>query len=201
MMMDPEIWLAFATFAFVSAATPGPNNIILFASGLRAGLRGALPFLAGIALGFGALLVATGYGLGRLFETAPALRVTLKIVGSAYLLWLACRLLSAGGATVDAEDRTFGVVSGALFQIVNPKAWVMTITAVSLYLPPDWTPWTLVLMVGTFWALGLPANACWAGAGQLMARLLSDSRRLRSMNAAMAALLALSVVAVWMPVG
>jgi len=198
--MEPEIWLAFATFAFVSAATPGPNNIILFASGLRAGFLGALPFLAGIALGFGSLLIATGYGLGRLFETVPALQLTLKIVGSAYFLWLAYKLLNAKGARTDGEERTFGVLSGALFQIVNPKAWVMTITAVSLYLPQDWTLWTLLLLVGTFWGLGLPANACWAGAGQLLAQLLSDPRRMRLVNAVMAVLLALSIIPVWAPI-
>jgi threonine/homoserine/homoserine lactone efflux protein len=199
--MDPEIWVAFATFAFVSAATPGPNNIILFASGLRAGFVGALPFLGGIALGFGVLLIATGYGLGRLFESIPVLQLMLKVVGSAYFLWLAYKLMSANSASADGEERTFGVFSGALFQIVNPKAWVMTITAISLYLPQDWTLWTLLLMVATFWGLGLPANACWAGAGQLLAKLLSDPRRMRLVNLAMAVLLALSIITVWIPIG
>jgi threonine/homoserine/homoserine lactone efflux protein len=195
--MSLEIWTAFAVFAFVAAATPGPNNLLLLASGLLVGLWRTMPFILGIGVGFSALLVAVGYGLGQVFERFPAVQLAFKIVGTAYFLYLAWTLVRAGRAR-DAEDRRdLGFWAGVTFQAVNPKAWLMCITAVALYLPPAWSPATLALMVATFVVLGLPANVAWAGIGRLLRSLVSDARRMRIFNAVMAVLLVLSILPVW----
>lgn len=195
--MSVEVWTAFAVFAFVAAATPGPNNLLLLTSGLRVGLWRTMPFIFGISVGFSALLVAVGYGLGQLFERFPAVQLAFKAVGTAYFLYLAWTLLRPSRAR-DAEDRRdLGFWAGVAFQAVNPKAWLMCITAVALYLPQSWNAATLALMVATFVVLGLPANVAWAGIGRLLRSLVSNARRMRVFNAVMAALLVLSILPVW----
>lgn len=196
--MTSELWFAFAIYAFVSAATPGPNNLLLLASGLRVGLWRTMPFVLGISVGFSALLIAVGYGLGQIFERFPIAQLTLRIVGTAYFLWLAWTLLSAGRAGKAGSDRKLDFWAGVTFQAVNPKAWLMGITAISLYLPVGWGAATLALMVSTYIVLGMPANMAWAGAGQMLRAFVSDTRRMRIFNAVMAALLLLSILPVWM---
>jgi len=195
--MSLEILTAFAAFAFVSAATPGPNNLLLLGSGLRVGLWRTMPFVVGINFGFSVLLVSVGYGLGQLFERFPAAQLSLKIVGTGYFLYLAATLLRSGKTERKAHHRDLGFWSGAVFQVVNPKAWLMCITAVSLFLPDGWSAVTIAAMVATFVLLGLPANVAWAGVGQSLRALVSDERRMRAFNSVMAVLLVLSIVPVW----
>ena len=195
--MSIEVWTAFAVFAFVAAATPGPNNLLLLASGLRVGLWRTLPFVAGISVGFSALLVAVGYGLGQIFEQFPVVQLAFKVVGTGYFLYLAWTLLRAARASDRDEQRDLGFWAGVTFQAVNPKAWLMCITAIALYLPAAWNAVTLALMVATFVLLGAPANMAWAGIGRLLRSLVSDARRMRVFNAVMATLLILSIIPVW----
>ncbi|WP_227287691.1 LysE family translocator [Boseongicola sp. H5] len=198
--MSAEIWAAFALFAFVAAATPGPNNLLLLGSGLRVGVWRTLPFIVGISIGFSTLLVAVGYGLGQMFERFPALQVGLQIVGTAYFVYLAWTLFRSGRADNEGNRRDLDFWMGVLFQAVNPKAWLMCITAIALYLPSTWSAETLAVMVATFVVLGFPANVAWAGAGQLLRPLVASEARMRIFNAVMAALLILSIVPVWLSV-
>lgn len=191
--------MAFAVFAFVSAATPGPNNLLLIGSGLRVGLWRTMPFVLGINFGFSVLLVSVGYGLGQMFERFPAAQLGLKIVGTAYFLYLAGALLRSGRAEQKAGRSDLGFWSGAAFQLVNPKAWLMCITAVALFLPEGWSPAIIAAMVFTFALMGLPANIAWAGVGHSLRALVCDERRMRVFNAIMAVLLVLSIIPVWMP--
>ena len=199
--MNLEILTAFAVFAFVSAATPGPNNLLLLGSGLRVGLWRTMPLVVGINFGFSLLLVSVGYGLGQLFERFPAAQMSLKIVGTGYFLYLATKLLRSGGTGREAGRRDLGFWSGALFQVLNPKAWLMCITAIALFLPDGWSAATISAMVVTFALLALPANVAWAGIGQSLRTLVSDERRMRVFNSIMAVLLVLSIVPVWLPYG
>lgn len=189
----------FALFAFVSAATPGPNNLLLLTSGLRVGLWRSIPFILGISVGFSALLFATGYGLGQIFEGFPAVQLALKIVGSIYFVALAWTLVSSQETHIAGEGRGLGFWTGVLFQAVNPKAWLMCITAIALFLPSTWTFATIAMMAGVFVVVGFPANMAWAGAGQLLKPLIADASRMRVFNIAMATLLVLSILTVWIP--
>lgn len=200
-MASVEFWLPFTVFAFVAAATPGPNNLLLLTSGLRVGLRRTLPFIVGIAVGFSTLIVATGFGLGQLFERFSILHLALKILGTAYFLFLAWTLLGPARTKDSAQGRPLGFWAGLFFQAVNPKAWLMAITAIALYLPHPWTLATVALMAGIFVAVGVPANLAWAGAGQMMQSLVGNAERMRLFNIVMAVLLVLSILPVWIPTG
>jgi threonine/homoserine/homoserine lactone efflux protein len=196
--MTLDLWLAFALFAFVGAGTPGPNNLILLASGLQVGVRRTLPFVVGINLGFSGLLVAAGLGLAQLFIAVPEAQLGLQLAGTAYMLWLALGLLRAGGEVGGGSQALFGVWRGAAFQFVNPKAWILAIAAISIYLPVQAGPAALALMCVTVWLVGSPANIAWAWAGQRLQALLGSPRRLRLFNGVMAALLVLSILPVWL---
>ncbi|MCC6007336.1 MAG: LysE family translocator [Rhodobacteraceae bacterium] len=195
--MTFDLWLAFAAFAVVSAITPGPNNMLLLASGLNLGLRRSLPFLAGISAGFSIMLAGVGLGLGAVFRAAPALYEALRWAGAAYLLWLAWKLARAGAGGGRGEvPHWLGFWTGAGFQAVNPKAWVMAVTAIAVYLPPGGAGPALGLIIVTYILLGVPSNLVWVAGGVALRRLLDDPARMRRVNLFMAALLALSVVPV-----
>jgi len=196
--MSVEIVAAYIVFAFVGAATPGPNNFLLLASGIRAGFRQTLPFVFGISLGFATLLGLVGAGLGQLFLRVPEAQIALKILGTAYFLWLAWRLVTARAVRGDEARPLMGFWTGAAFQYVNPKAWLICITAVSLYLPSGSGLDALALLVLLAIAVGMPANLAWAGAGQGMRHFIASPLNLRRFNLVMAALLALSIIPVWL---
>ncbi len=182
---------ALAVFAFVSSITPGPNNVMLWASGMNFGFRRTLPHLAGVNLGFVSLLGAVGAGLGAVFQTVSWLSPTLRVIGSAYLLYLAYRVATSGGAIEgEASSRPLSFLEAAAFQYVNPKAWVMGITAAGSFLDSDQS-----LAVGTasfalvFGIVNLPCICTWAAAGTGLGRLLTNDRRRRAINALLGALL------------
>lgn len=196
--MPLELIAAYAVFAFVGAATPGPNNFLLLASGIRAGFRRTLPFVFGISLGFATLLGLIGAGLGALFVHVPQAQVALKLLGTGYFLWLAWKIAGASVARSDDTHPLMGFWTGAAFQYVNPKAWLICITAVSLYLPAGAGYGALAVLVLLAIAVGMPANLAWAGAGQGMRRFIGSPVWLRRFNLVMAALLVLSIIPVWL---
>lgn len=185
---------AIALFALVASITPGPNNVMLWASGLNFGLRRTVPHIVGIVVGFLSLLVATSSGLGAIFQRAPWLSTTLRIVGSVYLVYLAYRVATAAETDGPSTARPLTFWEAAAFQYANPKAWLMTITAGSSFIPPDES---LARSVGvlavTFGAVLAPSILVWAGGGTVMGRLLADPRARRVVNVALALLLVWTV--------
>ncbi|RTL90836.1 LysE family translocator [Ancylobacter aquaticus] len=184
-------------FALAGALTPGPNNMISAGSGAAFGFRRTLPQIWGVTVGFAIMVVAIGMGLGTLFLAIPYMHQTLKIVGSLYLLYLAWKIANAGGpGGGTAVERPMTLLQSALFQWVNPKAWTIALSIVPAFttvggehLFAEVAMIALVSGVVTF-----PSLCLWAGFGALLARLLSTPRQQRLVNYAMAALVALSVV-------
>ena len=131
--MTIQLLLAFITFAFVMSVTPGPNNMMLLASGVNFGLRRSLPHLLGISLGLMLMVCAMGFGLGQLLKLYPPLFNILRYVGGAYLLYLSWRIATAAAPQVDgaADAKPFGLLQAAAFQWVNPKAWIMAVAAIT----------------------------------------------------------------------
>jgi len=191
--METQLLTGLALFAFVSSITPGPNNLMLMASGANYGLRRTLPHMLGVALGFVLMVVLVGLGLAGLFERFPLAHQVLRVISVIYLLYLAWRIATAAAPDAsDPQGRPFSFLQAAAFQWVNPKAWAMALTAVTVYTASR-EPMELLVVAIVFGAINLPSVGCWALLGQLMQRVLTDAARLRAFNLLMAALLVVSL--------
>ena len=136
--MTTEMLLAATSFACVMSFTPGPNNILLAASGVNFGFVRSIPHILGVKFGFVALLAACALGLGLLFTTYPVAQTALKISGAAYMLWLAWKVANAGSASgASAGNRPISFLQATAFQWVNPKGIVAAVAAVALFIGPD----------------------------------------------------------------
>ena len=191
--MTPELLLAFVLFCFATAGTPGPNNMLLLASGANFGLRRTAWHILGISAGLGFMVLAMGFGLGGVFRAYPVLHEILRWVGAAYMLWLAWKI--GGSRTVSDRDlaKPMSFLQAAAFQWVNPKAWAMSLSAVTTY-APEGSGWMIVpLLAGTFMLVGVPCSTAWAGFGQGLRPFLDKPKVLRAFNVTMALLLVVSL--------
>lgn len=195
-----EKLLPLASFAFVASITPGPNNLMLAASGVGFGLRRTLPLLFGVCAGFALLLLACGLGVGTLLERWPAALPLLKAAGTAYLVWLAWKIRgSLRPGTHPASERPISFLAGAAFQFVNPKAWLMGITAAAAFLPGLGADWqALALMCAVACTVNLPCVASWAVLGSSIRATLTDPRGHATISAAIAALTIYAAIAIWL---
>jgi len=193
--MSPELFLALIVFAFVTSITPGPNNFMLLASGVNFGFRRTIPHMCGIGVGFFTLLLGVGLGLGAVLAAYPGLHVVLKVAGGAYLLYLAWKIaMSRSLGEKQGGSRPMTFLEAAAFQWVNPKAWVMAVTAMAVYTDPD-RPFLTVFMVATAFALvNFPSVSTWAGFGVALRGFLSEPTRLKWFNISMGLLLAATLV-------
>ena len=197
--MTYELFLALALFAFVSSITPGPNNLMLMASGANFGFRRTIPHMLGVALGFVFMVVLVGAGLVQIFDAFPISYTVLKVASVTYLLYLAWKIAHAG--PVESSDSTgtpMTFLQAASFQWVNPKAWAMALTAISAY-APNQTLWAIFLVAAVFGLINLPSVGSWTILGQQMARFLTNPRRLTQFNWLMAVLLVASLYPVIWP--
>ena len=190
--MTFEAVLALCVYAFVTSITPGPSNFMLLASGANFGFLRTIPQVLGITVGFGSVLLAAGLGLGAAVTAWPALHLALKIAGAGYLLYLAWRIGSArslaqGG---EAQGRPLTFLESAAFQWINPKAWVVAMTAMAVYTSPDAPFLSICLVSAAFALVNLPSVSAWAGFGTALKGWLADPVRLRRFNVAMGLLLA-----------
>ena len=191
--MAPDLLLALAAYAFVTSVTPGPNNIMLLASGVNFGFRRTLPHMLGIALGHAFMVFVVGVGLVGVFISYPPARIALTVISIGYMLWLAWKIAHAAppdGSTTKGRPLTF--LQAAAFQWVNPKAWIMSLGAVTLYAPgQEWL--SVAWVAGVFVLVNFPSVSVWALAGVGLRRLLQRPDLLRGFNYTMAALLILSL--------
>ncbi|MGR3468585.1 MAG: LysE family translocator [Shimia sp.] len=189
--MNTELLIALAGFAFVSSITPGPNNLMLMASGANYGLRRTLPHMLGVGFGFVAMVALVGLGLMQVFDAVPGSYATLRVVSVLYLLWLAWRIATAAPKAPDAPEtsgRPMTFAEAAAFQWVNPKAWAMALTAITNY-APERSLGGVIAVALVFGAINLPAVSSWTILGQEMRRVLTSPARLRAFNWTMALLL------------
>ncbi|MEO0424721.1 MAG: LysE family translocator [Pseudomonadota bacterium] len=192
--MNIELIGGLAAFAVVSSITPGPNNLMLMASGANYGFRRTIPHMLGVGLGFGFMVVIVGLGLMGLFTAIPASYTVLKVLSVLYLLYLAFKIGTAAAPTREgkAEGRPFNFWQAAAFQWVNPKAWTMALTSVAVYAPSQ--SLLAVLFVASVFALiNLPCVSVWTVLGEQLRSILSSPGRLRAFNWSMAILLVASL--------
>ncbi len=195
MSLSFDLLLAFALFAFVTSVTPGPNNMMLLASGVNFGFNRTVPHILGISCGFFSLVLAVGLGLGAAFKAYPLLYTILRYAGAMYLLYLAWKIATSGPASdasgQEGKPQTF--MQAALFQWVNPKAWVMAVGAISTYTPLQGYFTNVFIISAVFALINAPSVCVWAGFGSLLRNALRDPFWLRVFNGVMAALLVVSL--------
>lgn len=187
-MLNP---LPCATYAFVMSITPGPNNVMLTAAGANFGLRRTVPHILGVTAGFGVLVAAACGGLAVLFTRWPQVHIALKWVGAAYLVFLGWQILRSRGAAGSSAGKPVTFWEAAAFQFLNPKAWIIALTAATLFLPPDLGQVLASGYVATIVTLvNLPCITVWALFGSSLGLLLTRPAARRTFNWAMAVALA-----------
>jgi threonine/homoserine/homoserine lactone efflux protein len=192
--MGWEVFWALLLFVVVTLITPGPNNTMLMTTGLNFGFRRGLPHLMGVALGFGAMVLAVGLGLGAVFAAYPAAYSVLKYVGAAYLLYLAWQIATAGELEEgETRGRPISFLEAAAFQWLNPKGWVMALGAASAYAAVAPFPFNMALIAFLFGSLGILSSATWLGFGTGLKRILTSPGAVRAVNITMALLLVASL--------
>lgn len=184
-------------FTLSMTITPGPNNMLLTASGARFGYRRTLPLIGGIVLGIISQLVLSALGLGVLFEEFPVLKSLLKVFGVLYLVYLAYRIAFP---TIKEEreneaEQPLGLMAGAGFQYLNPKAYIMSITAMSVYPLQGELFLPSALLIIVFFLIITPlAISVWAVFGTLLGRLMSSDRSARGVRMLLGGMTVASVV-------
>jgi len=189
------ILVSLIGFAFATSATPGPNTLMLLASGVNFGFRRTIPHMMGIGVGFLGLLLCVGFGLGALLERMPVLYLALKFAGGAYLVYLAWRIAMARsiGEGGKAGARPMSFVEAAAFQWVNPKAWVMAIAAMATFTNPDSLTLSTILVALVIFFVNIPSASIWTVCGAMLREWLNHPTRLKVFNISMAILLVISL--------
>lgn len=197
--MTIELLTALVSFCLASSITPGPNNLMLMASGANFGFLKTTPHLLGVGFGFMLMVFLVGIGLAQLFDNYPIAHAILKVVSVAYLLYLAWKIANAAPiSAADSQGTPMRFLQAAAFQWVNPKAWTMAVTAVTVY-APDTNLISILIVSAMFGLVNLPSISLWIVLGQQMARILTNPKRLRLFNWTMAALLIGSLYPVLWP--
>lgn len=194
-------YLPLLVFVMVATATPGGATTLATASGAHFGYRRSLPYMTGIAAGLGSMAAAAAAGLGAVMLASPALQMALKLVGSIYLVWLAWRIGRSSSPHVGSPLRKpAGFASGVWMLWHNPKGWTMTLGAAASFATMAHSPLQLGALLGlSFAAAAMVSLSLWCWAGQAFARLLRGEAQWRCLNGTLALLLALSIVAMWLP--
>jgi threonine/homoserine/homoserine lactone efflux protein len=192
-------WLVpLVAFSAISSGTPGPNNLLLWASGTTFGFRRTWRHVVGTALGLGGMALASAAGIAAIVAAVPQLALAMKLVGSIYLLYLAWQVAGASALQRTTISKPMGLVQAAAFQLVNPKAWIFALGAITTFRPID-----LPVVAGsvavavTMMLVILPTAAAWAAGGAAIARFLAVERTRRIVGLVLAGLLVASVAFVW----
>ena len=192
-------WLAaLVGFSLISSVTPGPNNVLLWASGVEFGFRRTVRHVAGTSLGLGAMALTAAAGIGILSGAIPQLAVVMKAAGSLYLVYLAWQIAGARALARGSLAHAMSIVQAATFQVINPKAWTFALGAVTTFRPPGMSVVAGSLAVAaTMMLVILPTASLWALAGDRIGRLLTGERAGRMVSWFLAAMLVLTIALVW----
>lgn len=196
--MSASLLTAFSIYALVALITPGPNNIMLLTSGLHFGMARTVPHMAGVVGGFMLMVILVGLGLGAVFTAYPQVNIIMQYAAAVYLLYLAWKIATAEPMVAGQEDertarKPMSFLAAAMFQWVNPKAWIIVAGAISLYVPHDHYSLGVLIIALIFGVVGIPSVAVWAGCGSMFREVFSHERYMRPFNWCMALLLVSSI--------
>lgn len=190
--------IALVAFAFVNCVTPGPNNVMLWASGAAFGMRRTVPHIVGTSVGIGLMALSVAAGLGALATAVPQIALAMKVAGSVYLLYLALQIAGMRGLMAREIARPLGLRTAAAFQVINPKAWIFALGAMTTFRPASLPVIGGSLLIAvTMAAVVLPTAALWAAAGGAINRLMAGDGRRRLVATILGILVVATVVSVW----
>ena len=199
--MEGSTIISVILFAILMTGTPGPNNMMVTASGANFGYWRSVPHITGISVGMASMISLLAAGLGIIFERHPMVHEVLKVVGCAYLLYLAWKIATAGSMSKTEQKvkaKPMSVFSAALFQYVNPKAWMMSATAVSTFAVSGEHYWlSISIIVTVFFVVGFACVSLWTATGVVIRHWLTSERRTVLFNQTMGALTAACVMMIW----
>ncbi len=197
--MTYDLFIALFTFALVTVITPGPNNLMLMASGANFGFRRTVPHMFGIGLGMPLMVILVGIGIMQVFDRYPLSYTILKILSVVYLVYLAWKIANAAPPEQgEPQGKPLTFLQSAAFQWVNPKAWTMVLSAITLYATSR-DLWAVLWVAGTYACVSCISTTSWTVLGQQLSRLLKSPLRLRVFNWIMAALLIATLIPVLWP--
>lgn len=195
--MSPSLFISYLLFCLVMTSTPGPNNALVLISGARFGLQKTLPLIMGIAFGVAFQLMAIGLGLHQIFLHFPQLQFILSLIGSAYILWLAWKIASSGPLNTRLDEKpAMGFLQGAVFQWLNPKAWMMSISTISTYFATSQQSTDIAYAALILMLISIPCVGIWAIAGKILRQLLMQVKFAFIFNLSMAIALLIAVLPV-----
>ena len=190
--------LGLTAFALVISVTPGPNNTLLLASGIQFGFTRTLRHVFGTAMGMAVLIFTMAAGIGVVLLALPGAELAVKVIGSAYLLYLAFRIAASHGVSGRTAARPFGVLQAAAFQFANPKSWLFGLAAAGTFLPQGLAPAAAGLVVAATCAVVIvPSASLWAAGGAALNRIVQSGRAQRAVRITLALILAASVAFIW----
>jgi threonine/homoserine/homoserine lactone efflux protein len=194
--MTYDLFVALVVFASIAAFTPGPNNTLLMASGINYGFGRTLPLILGVAIGFPIMVACIGFGLGKVFELYPSIYVVMKYGGAAYMLLLGWKIGTSvpTAESEDPVDAPMTFLQACAFQWINPKAWVIAVSALSAYTVHSSYNTGVVIVVATTLILGFASASTWAVFGVGLKHVLSDVRYFKIINVALALALVASLI-------
>lgn len=192
--MPLELFIAVATFGFVTSVTPGPNNTYLLAAGANHGAKKSIVFVNGIMVGLTTMLIANGLGLGVLFHTVPLIYQIIKYLGFAYIVYLAYKVIRSGYKAGPDEVEAPTFLKAIALQFVNPKAWIVTMSFMASYVPVGSGVSITAACILIFLVFTYPGAVIWAVMGQGVSKVLTDQKRLIAFNWTAGVLLVISMI-------
>ncbi|MFM2483266.1 LysE family translocator [Celerinatantimonas sp. YJH-8] len=191
--------LAMTLFALVGAITPGPVNLIATSTALNHGKQAALRHVAGASIAYSIVVYTSGYLMQMITHYLPKLESVMKCGGSLFLLYLAYSLFKAHISPITSTRHSkSGILTGSFIQLLNPKAWVVAMSGVSLYVTGNSHPNTLlVIFTGISLVICFLGVGMWAMTGTLLAKYLETPTQQHYFNRVMAILLGISIIMIW----
>ena len=176
-MFDTNLIFALISFYFVMYVTPGPNNAMVLASGLKFGFLKSIPHMTGITIGHVTQLILVCLGLGKIFQIFPDLQNILKIICAIYLIYLGYKIIGSFNKIKDDDSKPLKFYEAALFQIVNPKAWTISSMAASSFLPKDGNLILSILFISSIALIICPISISpWAAFGSGIKNLVKNNK-------------------------
>ncbi len=189
--------ISITSFGLASTMTPGPNNIMLLSSGLTFGYKRTIPHALGINCGFPVMVICVGLGVGKLFEVFPFIYSALKVVGIGYLLWMAWHIANSKGSLnmENKKDKPFTFLQAALFQWVNPKAWMVAITSTATFITDHQIVLIQVMIISSiYFFCAIVSTNAWSLGGVILKRFIQNERLVQIFNIVMAVLIMGSIL-------